>query len=134
MSIYKQNKMIYNISGNKTITLIKQGKGRGVVILDKSDYIEKCINILYSKQFKKLKEALTKAENKMQRILRKIKQHIDKNEYKRMHPTGSRPDLFYTTAKVQQLQSREELNELTMRPCDLLFLTLEQLHMKQQNS
>ena len=45
--------MIYNISGNKTITLIKQDKGRGVVILDKSDYIEKCINILYSKQFKK---------------------------------------------------------------------------------
>ena len=88
MSIYKQNKMIYNISGNKTITLIKQGKGRGVVILDKSNYIEKCINILYSKQFKKLKEALTKTENKMQRILRKIKQHIDKNEYKRMYPTG----------------------------------------------
>ena len=134
MSIYKQNKMIYNISGNKTITLIKQDKGRGVVILDKSDYIEKCINILYSKQFKKLKEALTKTENKMQRILRKIKQHIDKNEYKRMYHTGSRPDLFYTTAKVQQLQSGEELNELTMRPCDLLFLTLEQLHMKQQNS
>ena len=126
--------MIYNISGNKTITLIKQDKGRGVVILDKSDYIEKCINILYSKQFKKLKEALTKTENKMQRILRKIKQHIDKNEYKRMYHTGSRPDLFYTTAKVQQLQSGEELNELTMRPCDLLFLTLEQLHMKQQNS
>ena len=126
--------MIYNISGNKTITLIKQGKGRGVVILDKSNYIEKCINILYSKQFKKLKEALTKTENKMQRILRKIKQHIDKNEYKRMYPKGSRPDLFYTTAKVQQLQSGEELNELTMRPCDLLFLTLEQLHMKQQNS
>ena len=114
MSIYKQNKMIYNISGNKTITLIKQGKGRGVVILDKSDYIEKCINILYSKQFKKLKEALTKTENKMQRILRKIKQHIDKNEYKRMYPTGSRPDLFYTTAKVHNLQCGEGLNEPRM--------------------
>ena len=63
----------------------------------------------------------------MQRTLRKIKQHINENDYKRMYPTGSRPDLFYTTAKVQQLQSGEELNEL-------LFLTLEQLHMKQQNS
>ena len=114
------------ISRNKDI--IKQDKGRGVVILDKKDYIEKCINILDSKQFKKLKKDPTKTlENKMQRTLRKIKQHINENDYKRMYPTGSRPDLFYTTAKVQQLQSGEELNEL-------LFLTLEQLHMKQQNS
>ena len=36
----------------------------------------------------------------MQCTLRKIKQHLDKNQYKRMYPTGSRPGLFYTTAKV----------------------------------
>ena len=52
----------------------------------------------------------------MQRTLRKIKQHLDENEYKRMYPTGSRPGLFYTTAKVHKLQSGEGLNELTMRP------------------
>ena len=34
---------IDNISRNKDIILIKQGKGRGVLILDKKDYIEKCI-------------------------------------------------------------------------------------------
>ena len=33
-----------------------------------------------------------------------------------MYLTGSRPDLFYTTAKVHKLQSGEGLNELTMRP------------------
>ena len=55
-------------------------------------------------------------ENKIQRILGKIKQHLDQNEYKRMYPTGSRPGLFYTTAKVHKLQSGEGLNELTMRP------------------
>ena len=33
-----------------------------------------------------------------------------------MYPTGSRPGLFYTTAKVHKLQNREGLNELTMRP------------------
>ena len=32
-----------------------------------------------------------------------------------MYPTGSRPGLFYTTAKVHKLQNRG-LNELTMRP------------------
>ena len=52
----------------------------------------------------------------MQRTLRKIKQYLDENEYKRIHPTVSRPGLFYTTAKVHKLQSGERLNELTMRP------------------
>ena len=67
------------------------------------------------KQFKKLKKDPTKTlENKMQRTLRKIKQHLDENEYKRIHPTVSRPGLFYTTAKVHKLQSGERLNELTM--------------------
>ena len=66
---------------------------------------------------KKLKKDPTKTlENKMQRTLRNIKQHLDENEYKRMYPTGSRPALFYTTAKVHKLQSGEGLNELTMRP------------------
>ena len=44
---YKYQKIIDIISRNKDI--IKQDKGRGVVILDKKDYIEKCINILDSK-------------------------------------------------------------------------------------
>ena len=33
-----------------------------------------------------------------------------------MYPTGSKPGLFYTTAKVHKLQSGERLNELKMRP------------------
>ena len=73
---YKYQKIIDNISRNKDIILIKQDKGRGVVILDKKDYIEKCINITDSKQFKKLKEDPTKTENKMQHTLRKIKHNI----------------------------------------------------------
>ena len=52
----------------------------------------------------------------MQRTLRKIKQHLDENEYKRMYPAGSRPGLFYTTTEVRKLQSGEGLKELTMRP------------------
>ena len=113
---YRYQKIIDNISRNKDIILIKQDKGRGVVILDKKHYIEKCINILDSKEFRKLQKDPTKIlENKMQRTLRKIK-HLDKIEYKRMYPTGSRPGLFYTTAKVNKLQNGEGLNELTMRP------------------
>ena len=33
-----------------------------------------------------------------------------------MYPTGSKPGLFYTSAKVHKLQSGERLNELKMRP------------------
>ena len=48
---------------------------------------------------------LTTTLSRWLRTLRKIKQHLDENEYKRMYPTGSRPGLFYTTAKVYKLQS-----------------------------
>ena len=114
---YRYQKIIDNISINKGIILIKQDKGRGVVILDKKHSIEKCINILDSKQFKKLQKDPRKTlQNKMQRTLRKIKQYLDENEYKRMCPTGSRPGLFYTTPKVHKSQSGEGLSELTMQP------------------
>ena len=97
----------------KNIIIIKQDNGRGIVILDKRHYIEKCINMLDSEQFKKLQKDPAKTlEIKLQRTLRKIKQHLDENEYKRMYPTGSRPGLFYTTAKVHKLQNGEGLNEL----------------------
>ena len=52
----------------------------------------------------------------MQRTLRKIKNYSDVNEYKKLYPTGSRPGLFYGTAKVHKLGKGEGLNELTMRP------------------
>ena len=52
----------------------------------------------------------------MQHTLQKIKQHLDKNEYKRMYPTGLRWGLFYTTGKVHKLQKGEGLNELTIWP------------------
>ena len=57
---YKYQNIIDNISRNKDIILIKQDKGRGVAILNKKDYIEKCINILDSKQLKKLKKTQQK--------------------------------------------------------------------------
>ena len=106
--LYRYQKIIDNISRNKSIILIKQDKGRGVVILDKKHYIEKCINILDSKQFKKpQKDPIKTFENKMQRTLRKIKQYLDENEYKRMYPTGSRPGLVYTIVKLHKLQNEE---------------------------
>ena len=53
---------------------MRQGKGREVTILDRKDYIEKCMSILDTKQFRKLSKDPTKTlERKMQRVLRKTK-------------------------------------------------------------
>ena len=45
-----------NISRNKDIIPIKQDGGRGVEVLDRKYYIEKCLNILELGQFQKLKK------------------------------------------------------------------------------
>ena len=64
---YQQQKVINNLSNIKSIIVIKQDKGRGIIILDRKHYIEKCLSIVDSKKFKKLKKDPTKAlESKVQ--------------------------------------------------------------------
>ena len=52
----------------------------------------------------------------MQRVLKKIKCHLEEKEHKILYPTGSKPGLFYGTAKVHKLKIGEGLKELTVRP------------------
>ena len=55
------------------IVIMKQDKGRRVVIMDKSKYTEKALTILLTKLFQKLKLDPTKStEEKVQRMVRKI--------------------------------------------------------------
>ena len=92
---YKYQHVIDNFSRNKSIIIMRQYKGCGVTILDRKDYIEKCLDILDTKQFRQLSKDSTKTlERKMQRVLRKIKYHLKEKEYKKLHPTGSKPGLF----------------------------------------
>ena len=80
---------------------MRQDKGDGITISDRKDYIEKCLNILDRKQFRKLsKDSVKTLQRKMQRVPGKIKCHLEKKEYKKLYPTGSKPGLFYGTAKV----------------------------------
>ena len=68
-------------------------------------------------QFKKLKKNPTKTlKSKVPRTLRKIKNVLSENDYKKLDLTGSRPGLFYGTAKVHKLQGNQRLNELTVKP------------------
>ena len=51
---------------------MKQNKGRGVVLMDRTAYLEKCLDILDANQFTKLSTDPTKkTEEKIQRVLRK---------------------------------------------------------------
>ena len=43
--------MIANLTNNETINVLKEEKGRGIVIMDSSKYTEKCLGMLENDQF-----------------------------------------------------------------------------------
>ena len=65
--------IIDSLSKKQNISIMKQDKGRGVVVMNRSNYTEKCLNILQNEQFIKLRHDPTKSiENQIQRELRKL--------------------------------------------------------------
>ena len=50
----KVQKTIDKLAREKNIRILKQDKGRGIVVLDKTNYIEKCMALLDTNQFKKI--------------------------------------------------------------------------------
>ena len=92
---YKYKKVIDNLSKNKNIVILKQDKGRGVVILDTTKYTEKCMALLNAERFKRLTTDPTAAiERKIQKVFRKIKYKFSEREHKRLYPTGLAPARF----------------------------------------
>ena len=95
---------------------MKQDKGRGVVIMDKHKYIEKCLEMLNTKQFSKISvDPTKKTEAKIQRVLRKIKSKLTIQEYHCLYPTGSCPGKFYGTAKIHKLKLNDKVDQLPIR-------------------
>ena len=67
---FKHRQVIKRLAENKNIMLLRQDKGKGVVIMDKGKYTEKCLDLLNSNQFNKLSQDPTKSvENKVKRAL-----------------------------------------------------------------
>ena len=88
---------------------MKQGKGRGVVILDRSKYMEKCWSILTASQFaEKDYDPTAYIEGKSQITLRKIKQTA--------YPTGSSPGKFFGNAKLHKVPNNGTVEQLPLRP------------------
>ena len=69
----------------RPIIIIKQDKEWGVVILDRTKYIDKCLSMLATKQLSKLDyDPTSKLESRVQRTLRKIKSKLPENVYKKL--------------------------------------------------
>ena len=114
---YKYRKIVETLSKNSRIVIMKQDKGKGVVLMGRTVYLEKCLDILDTKQFTKLSTDPTmKTEERIQRVLRKIKRSFSTQEYSTISPTGSCPGKFYGTAKVHKLPENGNVNYLPIRP------------------
>ena len=75
---YRCEEIIKKLSNNKDIIILRQDKGHGVIVLNRTRYIEKCSNILTSDQFKVFENVHKKTlESKVQKGLRKIKHFVD---------------------------------------------------------
>ena len=115
---YEYKDTVKKLSSNKSICLLKQDKGRGIVIMDRTKYVEKCQNILQSDKFVELQEDPTaKFESRVQKCLRKMKKRLGAVTYNSIYPTASRPGRFYGTAKLHKLdEGCTDINQLPVRP------------------
>ena len=110
---YKYRKIVETLSNNKNIVLLRKDKGRGIVVINRMKYTEKCLNLLNTDGFVRLNYDSTKTiEGKIQRSLRKIKNSLTKQEYAKLYPTGSSPGKFYGTAKHHKLKSDSTVDDL----------------------
>ena len=83
---YIFQKTVKKLSRNNSIMVLKQDKGRGVVVIDRKTYTEKCLNLLNLDSFIQLDHDPTKAiEGKIQRSIREIKNNLPKQEYRKRY-------------------------------------------------
>ena len=97
---------------------MKQGKGSGVVIMNKPKYHAKYLELLNTDQFTKFNhDPAKKIEVKKQRVLR-TETKLTSQEYpaSRLYPTGSCRDQFYSMSKIHKLFPADNINKLPMRP------------------
>ena len=116
---YHYKQCIKTLSSRNDISILKSDKGRAVVILDKTDYLNKCLNMIDTDKFEKLKDDPTKkTEGIVQRTLLAMKKQekFTDEEYKKIYPSGSNPGSFYGTAKVHKLEADDSVDNLTLRP------------------
>ena len=74
---YEYKRVVENHSKNDSIVIIKHDKGRSVVIIDKHNYTEKCLEILNTKQYNKIIiDPTKKTKANIQRPLQKSRTNL----------------------------------------------------------
>ena len=114
---YKYKKVIDQLSRNRDLCILKQDKGRGVVLMDRNKYTGKCLELLQTNQFMKLNHDPTKSiEGKIQRMLRKVKNRLSSKEYYQLYPTGSCAGKFYGTLNINKVPPNGFIDNLPQTP------------------
>jgi hypothetical protein len=111
--IFKQSdiNILKDLKSKSDIIICRPDKGRGVVLLNKVDYINKMNNILLdTSKFRKLSDASVfrqslKHEDKVNRVLRRLydKDVFTKEQYNNLHSSGSGPGILYGLPKIHKL-------------------------------
>ena len=110
--IFNRNEIniLKNLSQDKSIVICRPDKGRGVVILNKSDYINKMNNILSDTAKFKLINSDDRVlhtliqEDRTNRILNKLKKEgaLTDSQYNNLSISGSSPGIMYGLPKVHK--------------------------------
>ena len=98
------------LSRDKNVIITKPDKGNGVVLLNKSSYLEKMNTILadtinFSKMKEDLYKTIIKLEDKNNRLVDKLYKNkiIDEPISKQLKSSGSRPGILYGLPKVHKV-------------------------------
>ncbi|XP_037773698.1 uncharacterized protein LOC119569744 [Penaeus monodon] len=98
---------LQNLKSDEHIVITKPDKGRGIVLLSRTDYINKLSSILSdSSKFQllnvNLATHLLKLEAKLNRIVRPLKTILDETIYHSIFSAGSRAGFMYGLPKVHK--------------------------------
>ena len=101
-------KLLKSFSRNEDVIVCPPDKGRGVVILNKTDYTNSMEKLLNCPQFEVLTHSIKKfslkLEDKVNNFLRKLKglQSISNECYQSLYVRGSGPGVLYGTPKIHK--------------------------------
>lgn len=101
-------KILEGLGADDSIAIVRPDKGKGVVVMDKLDYLSKMGRILNDKtKFREIKgevfDITVKLEDRLNRMLRSIKDKIGSVIFNNLYASGSVPGVMYGLPKVHKL-------------------------------
>ena len=116
-STLRKHGILKKLKNGRSIVILRQDKGNGVVVLDRIQYDNAIKEIISDEtKFTELPEDVTiKREAKLQRFLRTIKNEkkcLNDVDYTFIYPSGSAPTKIYGTPKMHKLTDSDSFPKL----------------------